>query len=315
MTLGLALHPADASLSSVRSDALAHCIARGCLTRPPLKCRGASATRHSRCGSYPFPPITAAHTGLTEENSTQQRHLAANDSYANLSSSLLAEQAAQLRSQLATFQQNLSTFSTKHRAKILSSPEFRQHFTELCAQIGVDPLGGGEKGFWDKMGVGDWYYALGVQIVDVCLGMRERGGGLVALDDVMRRVELLRNGGRPLPPGRKRDFSEADVVRAVATLEPLGCGYAVLVVAGRKVIRCYPVALDRDSLVVVEVAGTTGRGAVTAREVHHAMRDQGWTMERVERAIDKALLDDGMVWADEQAVGGTEYWVPALFRW
>ena len=38
----------------------------------------------------------------------------------------------------------------------------------MCASVGVDPLASG-KGFWaEKLGVGDFYYELAVQIVEVC---------------------------------------------------------------------------------------------------------------------------------------------------
>ena len=37
----------------------------------------------------------------------------------------------------------------------------------MCASIGVDPLASG-KGFWSNMlDIGDFYYELGVQIVEV----------------------------------------------------------------------------------------------------------------------------------------------------
>lgn len=39
----------------------------------------------------------------------------------------------------------------------------------MCASIGVDPLTSG-KGFWSVLGIGDFYYELAVQIVEVCLG-------------------------------------------------------------------------------------------------------------------------------------------------
>ncbi|KAK4703470.1 ESCRT-II complex subunit VPS22, partial [Phenoliferia sp. Uapishka_3] len=201
--------------------------------------------------------------------SSLQRHIDTTSSYSTLSSDLLTTQMAVLESTMATFKSSLSSFSTRHRQKILSSPQFRQHFSQLCQEIGVDPLGGGAKGLWDKMGVGDWYYALGVQVVDVCLAARERGGGLVALEEVIQKVELLRNGGRKPTTGKPsaNDISESDVRRAIEALEPLGCGYALLVVAGRKVVQCYPGGLDRDSLIVVEAAGSIGRGAVTADEI------------------------------------------------
>lgn len=180
---------------------------------------------------------------------------------------------------------------------------------------------------WDKIGVGDWYYALGVQIVDVCLQKRDRGGGLVALDEVMRDVRKLRSipsGTTTTPNGKATttstaDISESDVQRAIDALDPLGCGYTIIQVGGKKVVRCSPGGLDKDSLVVVEAAQDTGRGAVTRDEVQtYAQRQSGepWTMDRVEHAIEKALMTDGMVWVDEYNDGVTvkrEYWSPALF--
>lgn len=43
---------------------------------------------------------------------------------------------------------------------------------EMCASIGVDPLSSG-KGFWSVLGIGDFYYELAVQIVEVCLGKQQ----------------------------------------------------------------------------------------------------------------------------------------------
>ncbi|KAM0754736.1 vacuolar-sorting protein SNF8 [Meredithblackwellia eburnea MCA 4105] len=263
--------------------------------------------------------------------SSLQRHIDQTSSYGQLSSDLLETQMAILNANMSTFQTTLSNFSTRHRAKIASSPQFRQHFSQLCAELGVDPLGGGTKGLWDKIGVGDWYYALGVQVVDVCLQARERGGGLVALDEVLHRVMQLRSGGgkgalKPSASGQlqpqQTEISESDIKRAIEALEPLGCGYALLVVGGKKVVQCYPGGLDRDSLVVVEAAGSTGRGAVTQDEILQFTRKggavDGWNLDRIDRAIEKAIMDDGMVWVDEQSggggvVAGKEYWVPALF--
>jgi ESCRT-II complex subunit VPS22 len=253
--------------------------------------------------------------------SSLQRHLDSSASYSALSTSVSESQTAILTAQLSTFQSALSTFSSLHRSKILSDPSFRTHFSQLCAELGVDPLGGGQKGLWDKMGVGDWYYALGVQVVDVCLKARERGGGLVPMEQVLREVMKLRRGGKDIAAGGAQattEVTEGDIQRAIEALEPLGCGYEILSLAssgGKKVIRCSPGGLDRDSLVVVEAASSTGRGCVTRDELRAF--SAGWEMERVNRALEKALMDDGMVWVDEQ-VGGLgeadrEYWAPGLF--
>ncbi|BGP38700.1 ESCRT II complex subunit Dot2 [Rhodotorula kratochvilovae] len=258
--------------------------------------------------------------------SSLERYLDQSQSYNSLGSSLAAQQSASLSSQLATFQAALSSFSSQHRAKILSSPSFRTHFSQLCAELGVDPLGGGAKGLWDKIGVGDWYYALGVQVVDVCLRVRERSGGMVALDEVIREVVKLRSGGgaasaaakgKKGAPAQSEVITEADVQRAIEALEPLGCGYAILRVGGKKVVRCAPGALDRDSMVVVEAASASGRGVVTRENLQAFTARDGavpWDVDRVEQALEKALMDDGMVWVDEQPGSSTrEYWALGLF--
>ena len=47
-------------------------------------------------------------------------------------------------------------------------------YQDMCASIGVDPLAS-SKGFWSEMlGVGDFYYELGVQIVEVCMASSHR---------------------------------------------------------------------------------------------------------------------------------------------
>ncbi len=261
------------------------------------------------------------HTGL----SSLQRHLDNNQSYSSLSTDIHQQRQASLKSQLETFQSALSKFSSTHRSKILSSPEFRQAFSQMCAELGVDPLGGGQKGIWDKLGLGDWYYALGVQIVDVCLKARDRGGGLVALEEVITGVELLRNPTRNPAATARGAVSKSDVKRAIEALEPLGCGYAVIELGpGSAVVRCSPLALDRDSLVVVEAASAlvpreaAKAGAVTRDEVWQFTRrgsvEKGWTLDRVDQAFEKAVKVDGLAWVDDQAPGaGALYWVPALF--
>ncbi|KAG0653926.1 hypothetical protein C6P46_002067 [Rhodotorula mucilaginosa] len=259
--------------------------------------------------------------------SSLQRHLDTAENWHTLGASLAEQQTASLSSQLATFQQALSRFSSQHRQQILSSPSFRTHFSQLCNELGVDPLGGGAKGLWDKIGVGDWYYALGVQVVDVCLAKRERGGGLVALDEVLQGVERLRSAGGKAAPGSTSEVTEQDIHRAIDALEPLGCGYAIITIGGgsggggKKLVRCAPGGLDRDSLVVVEAASQTGRGAVTREELLEFAAGAGgasWELDRVDRALEKALMDDGTVWLDEHVVGKHgavhhDYYAPGLF--
>lgn len=110
--------------------------------------------------------------------------------------------------QLDTFKSHLEEFASKHKQEIRKSSQFRVQFQEMCATIGVDPLACEKlfefqqliwrenrllltppflfmlcllagKGFWSEMlGVGDFYYELGVQIIEVCLALKHRNGGV-----------------------------------------------------------------------------------------------------------------------------------------
>uniref|UniRef100_A0A8C7UKI0 Vacuolar-sorting protein SNF8 n=1 Tax=Oncorhynchus mykiss TaxID=8022 RepID=A0A8C7UKI0_ONCMY len=101
---------------------------------------------------------------------------------------LAEDQIVQMSKQLETFKSNLEEFASKHKQEIRKSSQFRVQFQEMCATIGVDPLASG-KGFWSEMlGVGDFYYELGVQIIEVCLALKHRNGGLITLDELHHRV-------------------------------------------------------------------------------------------------------------------------------
>ena len=51
----------------------------------------------------------------------------------------------------------------------------------MCANVGVDPLAS-NKGMWAQLlGFGDFYYELGVQIVEASLATRAYNGGFMEL--------------------------------------------------------------------------------------------------------------------------------------
>ena len=41
---------------------------------------------------------------------------------------------------LESFKNYLEEFAVKHKTDIKKNPEFRGHFQQMCARIGVDPL-------------------------------------------------------------------------------------------------------------------------------------------------------------------------------
>lgn len=236
-----------------------------------------------------------------------ERDLDAQRSFAQLSSDISDSQIESLHIQLAQFRSALEHFAATHRDKIKRDPAFRHEFQQLCANIGVDPLAGPRKGGWwaDILGLGDWQYELGVQIVDICVSTRDRNGGLIEMTELVQLLEKLRNvaGGK---------ITEEDVVRSIKTLKPLGAGYEVLTVGGRKMVRTVPKEFDSDQMAVLSLSRTTG-GRIT----EDLLVDQlAWNRDRVRVALDNMLLRDGLCWLDEQdETSGKSYWVPSVMEW
>lgn len=228
-------------------------------------------------------------------------------SFAQLSSDLSQAQVDHLQSQLTKFRTALAHFATTHRDSIKSDPSFRHAFQQMCSSIGVDPLAGPRKGGWwaEMLGLGDWQYELGVQIVDVCVSTRERNGGLIEMSELVRLVSKLRgvSGGT---------ITEDDMIRSIKTLKPLGAGYEVVDIEGRKMVRSVVKELDDDQAAILAIAQESGGRVVEDMLIE----GRKWTRERARAALENMLLRDGLCWLDAQDEGsGRSYWVPSAMRW
>jgi len=109
------------------------------------------------------------------------------------------------------------------------------------------------KGFWaDLLGVGDFYYELGIQIIEACIVSRINDGGLTELSEIMRRVQVMRGSNNKQQ--QQQQISEDDIVRAIKTLKPLSGGYEVLPIGDRKLVRSVPKELDKDQSALLLLA-------------------------------------------------------------
>ncbi|KAF7440845.1 hypothetical protein PC9H_001193 [Pleurotus ostreatus] len=236
-----------------------------------------------------------------------ERHEQSKRSFAELSNALSQAQVDHLHSQLNQFRTALTHFASTHRDTIKNDPAFRRAFQQMCLSIGVDPLAGPRKGGWwaELLGLGDWQYELGVQIVDVCISTRERNGGIIELKELVRLVSKLRGVDAGV-------VTEDDVVRSIKTLQPLGAGYQVVELNGTKMVRSVVKELDRDQAVVLGLAHEAGGRIV----VDILVVRLGWTRERSQAALDNMLLRDGLCWIDEQdEESGVSYWIPSGMQW
>nr|DAD45585.1 TPA_asm: hypothetical protein HUJ06_003815 [Nelumbo nucifera] len=141
-----------------------------------------------------------------------QTAAAARDQYRLLGENVTKLRTDIMKEQLTTFRTQLEEFARKHKNDIRKNPAFRSQFHEMCAKVGVDPLAS-NKGFWaELLGIGDFYYELGVQIVDICLETRSENGGLINLQELCSRLRQRRKAAR-------ESVSEDDCLRAINKLK------------------------------------------------------------------------------------------------
>ncbi|XP_031572055.1 vacuolar-sorting protein SNF8-like [Actinia tenebrosa] len=219
--------------------------------------------------------------------------------YAEKRTEIADIQLSQMGKQLDSFKNYLEEFAAKHKTDIKKNPEFRGHFQKMCARIGVDPLAS-SKGFWaELLGVGDFYYELGVQIVEICIATRPRNGGLIALDDLHSRILKTSKA--------RQDVTEDDLERAIKKLHALGSGFQVIPVGKKRLVQSVPGELTMDDTATLQLAQGTGFTSVEALQ-----KELGWDEERAVRILDH-MVHEELAWVDDQADNQRLYWFPGLF--
>lgn len=141
------------------------------------------------------------------------------EKYKDKGTELQDNQFEQMTKQMEIFRENLEDFAAKHRNEIKKNAQFRRQFQEMCAAIGVDPLASG-KGFWSVLGMGDFYYELSVQVVEVCLAANRSTGGLMELNELRKRLIAAR-GQRAV----HQEITNDDILMATKKLKIFGNGY------------------------------------------------------------------------------------------
>ncbi|XP_064637301.1 vacuolar-sorting protein SNF8-like [Lineus longissimus] len=210
------------------------------------------------------------------------------------------DQLVQMSKQMEAFQGNLEEFAGKHKDEIKKNPAFRVQFQEMCASIGVDPLAS-SKGFWSEMlGVGDFYYELGVQIIEVCLATSHRNGGLMDLEELKTR--LLKSRGK-----KAQEITLDDLLRAIKKLKILGNGFTVVNLGTHYMVQSIPGELTMDHTQVLQLAEESG--FVTISSLKSKWK---WEEERAHRAVDH-MVKEGLAWVDDQVKGERQYWFPTFF--
>jgi ESCRT-II complex subunit VPS22 len=161
--------------------------------------------------------------------------------FSSVGKSMEAEKMSTVKETLEKFKESLSEFAEKHRQRINSDPEFRQQFHSMCVAVGVDPLAS-SKGFWaDILGVGDFYFELGVKIIQTCVQTRNDNGGLMPMEDLLHKLRQQQQQQSAIGNAKNNngsssssspEISLADVHRAIEKLSVLGGGFRVIKMGG-----------------------------------------------------------------------------------
>jgi len=241
-----------------------------------------------------------------------------------------------LQSAVSTVKQlevKLTEFAKTHHKAIQQDPAFRHKFLSMCAPLGVDPLTS-KKSFWSFLNMGDFYHELAVKVAEVCYAYKSKNGGIMALKEV-RRVLNIRGtkfklnakekqrkttstststSGGSLSPGK---YSEDDIIVAIGKLSKLGSGFRTVMVGSTRMVLSVPTELDNDHVQVIQCAQTVfaerreGISFDQVREMTQAETQQ-WNDDRVKRALD-LLLAEGMAWLD-RFNGHEYYWFPSVWK-
>ncbi|XP_072160119.1 vacuolar-sorting protein SNF8 [Bemisia tabaci] len=225
------------------------------------------------------------------------------EKYQAKTSTLQENQIEQLSKQLEVFRTNLEEFASKHKAEIKKNSEFRKQFQAMCASIGVDPLAS-KKGFWSVLGIGDFYYELSVQIIEVCLATNHKNGGLISLDELRNRLIKARGQSK-----HHQEISKDDLICAAQKLKVLGNGFTVIPIGrGDYMVQSVPGELSMEQTAVLTLLSKLGGASISESQVVDNLK---WEKARATKAL-KNMVQDGLAWVDTQSDEPT-YWLPSLF--
>lgn len=232
------------------------------------------------------------------------KHKLEQEKYKDKGNELQESQFEQMTKQLEVFRVNLEDFATKHKNEIRKNPEFRRQFQEMCAGIGVDPLSSG-KGFWSVLGIGDFYYELAVQIVEVCLATNYKTGGLISLEELRSKLIKARGTGK-----QHQEITKDDLIRAANKLKIFGSGFGVLPVGkGQYMVQSIPGELSMDHTAVLQQVTNSNQGFISKSILK---RELNWEDERAGKALDH-MVQQGLAWIDLQNSSEKLYYFPSLF--
>ncbi|KRY46224.1 Vacuolar-sorting protein SNF8, partial [Trichinella britovi] len=187
------------------------------------------------------------------------------------------------------FRDKLELFASKHQHEIRKNPTFRRQFLEMCATVGVDPLAS-SKGFWStKLNIGQFYYELAMQMIEVCMATAPyMTVGMTFRIHYYGRIVQTSNAFQRQNP--------EDILKAAKSIEILGPGFSVIKMPKENtyLIKTTPKEISVDHLSVLQLGKENGfvSNEMLAERLN-------WANYRTKTT---EMLAEGTVWIDIESI-------------
>ena len=208
----------------------------------------------------------------------------------------MLENIRELHSQLKKFEKKWKKDIEKNKDSYKKLVELRQELG-LPNELGIYEWKESAT-FWDKVGGGDFFERLGVEILERAKEIQEYTGGLMTLGEVV----LLVNKGRPGKIIPSKDVVEAIEKLSNAKLIPKPKELK----SGVVLVEFIPANLSDDQEEVLALS--TRKGWISMEELLLKTR---WTQERCERVLE-SMRDAGIARVDASYAEGKKYYFPGL---
>lgn len=229
-----------------------------------------------------------------------QRKVKTKEAYGVVGASAESRNREHLKALVSAFREHLEHFAEQHRDTIRANGQFRAKFMRMCLHMGVDPLRS-QKGFWAQLlGISDFYYEIGIQVIECCM-QRRSYGGLVDIECVHSYVRRRRGLEAQSEDAKVGDSSSSamssnvsiyDIIRSISKLKVLGNGFAIVNIGSRNFVRSLPRELATDENEILEMASSSGYVSE-----HDVVSKHNWSKTRFDECM-KILLDEGLAMVD-----------------
>lgn len=222
---------------------------------------------------------------------------------------LAKEELDQLSNHMTKFKTKLEEFAKKHKNAIKKDEKFRREFQEMCAVAGVDPLRSSSNFLAKLLGVGDYYYELAIQIVEVFLSTNHKNGGIMSIEELHERVLTSRNASSNVNLKSTDAITKADILEAIKKLKVFGSNIREIPTGDNSyVIHATPAELNSSHVDITQLAHS--KKGYVSRSILREKLD--WSDERIDKSLDELVME-GLTWVDNQGPGSeTLYWFPGL---